>query len=320
MRKIFSALLILAILTSVFCISAFAEDAPETSETPSPIVPETQEQTVFTEYTVTFRFTSDSTYASGMSYETYSDAILNEAGFKILCELPAGHVLYDNPDTAYIDGIRVNGNTVNSLKVPVLDDAVTSFVVDVRTAYADGILGDLAQMSDGTYDWAKLLENPVMVLQIVYWALAILTLAIGIFAGLFGRKTKVKTADDISASVTTAAESALTKIENRVTETVIEEFTPVFKTLLKDFENVVKAVTLSTSNSKDAPVALLDVLKETSSATDVTALIDSIRQVAIDKLKQNEDSHSVNVATLHAIAESTVEEVLPNVETPKSIF
>lgn len=334
MRKIFSIMLVLMILTSCFCISAFAEDAPEVpeiSEIPDVPTPEVQEKTAFTDYTVTFRFTSDSTYAAGMSYETYSDAILDESGFKIIHTLPVGHVIYDNPETAYIDGIRINDATTNSFKVPVVDDSVSTFVVDVRTVYADGILGDIARISDGTYDWTKLLENPIMVLQFAYWALAIITVIVGIFASLFGRKTKVKTADDISSSVTSAAEAALVKIENRVTETVIEEFTPVFKTILADFENVVKAVTLFTSNSKEAPIALLDVLKDASSSNDVTSLIDSIRQVALDKLKQDEDEHTSRVALLQAIAAEAVqsdpieapeliEEVSTNVESPKSVF
>lgn len=308
-RKIFIGLMLLSLLLTFTQFSVFAEEAqiePEPGE-----VLETQEPSESdVVYNVLFKYTADSTAQAGITYETYSDSILNEVGFKIVEDLPIGHEIYDNPETAYIDGIRVNGNTVDSFKIPVKDETITTYTVDLRIVYSEGVLGDIAKMSDGTYDWSQLLANPVILLQLGYWALAIITVIIGLITSIFGKKTKVKTADEISSNVTNAAEVALVKIKESVTETVIAEFTPVFQTILKDFENVVKAVTLSNSKSKDAPLALLDVLQDTVNSTDVNALIDNIRKTIEEQSLKDSSAHAGNVATLHAIA--TQEDAVPS--------
>lgn len=308
-RKIFIVLTILSLLLTLTGVSVFAEEGQiEPSQGETPEVQEPSEPVIV--YNVLFKYTSDSTAHAGITYETYSDSILNEVGFKIVEDLPIGHEIYDNPETAYIDGIRVNGNTVDSFKIPVTDANVAVYTVDLRIVYSEGVLGDIAKISDGTYDWSQLLANPVILFQLGYWALAIITVIIGLFTSIFGKKTKVKTADEISSSVTNAAEVALVKIKESVTETVIAEFTPVFQTILKDFENVVKAVTLSNSKSKDAPLALLDVLQETVNSTDVNALIDGIRKAIEEQSLKDSSTHADNVATLHAIA--TQEDAVPS--------
>lgn len=294
MRKLTLSLLATLLIFSVFGVAVYAEE-PVSESVPSEF---------FTEYTVSIKYTDDSTCKSGVLYETYSDSILNEAGFKLVADLPIGHVIYDDPETSYIDGIRINGSTVETLKVPVDGTGVTEYVVNVRTVYTEGVLGDIARMSDGTYDWTKLLENPVMVFQLAYWALAILTVVAGLITSVLGKKKKVKTADEIASSVDAVAKEALSKIEHKVTDTVITEFTPVFDTILKGLENVVKAVTLSTSNSKEAPSALLDVLKESATTDDVNALIDNIRKAVESKAEESAISHAENAAILHAIAHS----------------
>lgn len=294
MRKLTFILLATLLIFSVFGVAVYAEES----------VSESVSSEFFTEYTVSIKYTDDSTCKSGVLYETYSDATLNEAGFKLATDLPIGHVVYDDPETSYIDGIRINGSTVESLKVPVDGTDVTEYVVNVRTVYAKGVLGDIARMSDGTYDWTKLLENPVMVFQLAYWALAILTVLAGLITSVLGKKKKVKTADEIASNVDNAAKEAFSKLESKVTDTVIAEFTPVFNTILKGLENVVKAVTLSTSNSKEAPSALLDVLKESATTDDVNALIANIRKAVEAKAEEDAATHAENVATLHAIAHS----------------
>ena len=277
-RKLFICLILMAVLLTVTGLTTFAEDTQ--------IEPPTVEVPDVPTYSVTFRYTSDSTASTGISYETYSDVILNEVGFKIVEDLPIGHVIYDNPETSYIDGIRVNGATVDSFKVVTSED-VSQYVVDLRIVYDEGVLGDIARMSDGTYDWTQLLANPVILLQLGYWALAIITVIVGLITSIFGKKAKVKTADEISSNVTNAAEVALTRIEERVTETVIAEFTPVFQTILSDMENVIKAVTISTSKSKDAPLALLDVLQDTVKSNDINTIIDNVRQAIVEKAQRD---------------------------------
>jgi hypothetical protein len=300
----------MAVILTITGLTTFAEDAQ--------IEPPTVEVPAVPTYSVTFRYTSDSTASTGISYETYSDIILNEVGFKIVEDLPIGHVIYDNPETSYIDGIRVNGDTVDSFKVVTSED-VSQYVVDLRIVYDEGVLGDIARMSDGTYDWTQLLANPVVLLQLGYWALAIITVIVGLITSIFGKKTKVKTADEISSNVTNAAEVALTRIEERVTETVIAEFTPVFQTILNDMENVIKAVTISTSKSKDAPLALLDVLQDTVKSNDINAIIDNVRQAIVEKAQRDLANHDNTIATLHAIANQEPVPITPPTETRENV-
>lgn len=305
-RKLFALLCIVAVLCSVFGIAAYAEE----SETPAPT------------YTITFEYASESTAKTGISYETYSDELVNESGFKILDELPIGHVIYDDPETSYIDGIRVNGDVVESLKVPLTD--ATEYVVVVRTVYAEGVLGDIARMSDGTYDWTKLLENPIMLLQLAYWVLAIVSVVAGALISSHSKKTKAKTANEISEGVEGICKEYLEKMKHELTEVVISDATPILQKILYSFEDVIKAVTLSTSKSKEAPLALLDLLQHAANSTDVSSLIDGLRKVIEEQADESALTHSANVETLRAIearaatpAEAPKED---HASEPKSVF
>lgn len=321
-------------LALLFGITAYAEeDATENDtiveDSVEDVIEDVIEDVVDSpSYRVIFNYALESTTLSGISYETYSDAVLNEFGFKIIDDLPMGHVIFDDSDTPYIDGIRINGEYVSSLKYAVTDTTVTEYVVTIKTVYADGILGDIARMSDGTYDWAKLLENPLVLLQLFYYAAAIISLIGGAIIAATGKKTKAKTSDEIANSVTDAAKMSLVEIKQQVTETVIQEATPILNQILSACENVVKAVTLTTSKSKDAPLALLDVLHSAASTTDTTGLIDQIRQNVISKIDEDEAARTANVEMLQSIgarastpAEAdiiTVEE--DHASEPKSVF
>lgn len=305
-RKLFALLCIVAVLGSVFGIAAYAEEP----ENPAPT------------YTIKFEYASESTVKSGISYETYSDELVNESGFKILDELPIGHVIYDDPETSYIDGIRVNGGVVESLKVPLTD--ATEYVVVVRTVYAEGVLGDIARMSDGTYDWTKLLENPIILLQLVYWVLAIVSVIAGALISSNSKKTKAKTANEISEGVEGICKEYLEKMKHELTEVVISDATPILQKILYAFEDVIKAVTLSTSKSKEAPLALLDLLQHAANSTDVSSLIDSLRKVIEEQVDETAIERSANVETLRAIeARAATPAEAPkegHASEPKSVF
>lgn len=306
-RKLLAFLCILVMFLAVFSVSAFAED--DVVDTPT--------------YSIKFEFASDSTANVGISYETYSDTLLNESGFKIVEDLPLGHVIYDDPETSYIDGIRVNGDIVESLKIPITE-GVTDYTVVVKTTYAKDILGDIARMSDGTYDWTKLLENPIMLLKLAYWAIAIISVIVGAFITSNSKKHKAKTANEIAEAVEAICKSYLEQSKRELTEVVISDATPILQKILYSFEDVVKAVTLSTSKSKEAPLALLDLLQHAANSTDVSSLIDSLRKVIEEKTDETVVAHTANIETLRAIeSRASIPEEAPkedHASEPKSVF
>jgi hypothetical protein len=283
-------------------------------------------ETVFQETVFDVRYSADSVRFSGILCEPYVEPGTLKEGFEIVKDFPIGYAIYDDGNTPFIEGVRVNGEFVESLKVFYTED-VSTYTVEVKVVYADGILGDLASISDGTYDWAKLLENPIILLQGIYFTLAILSVVVGIVTAFVGRRKKIKTADEIARKVEEASETAIVNVEKRVTESVIAEVIPIVQKLFDSMQNVVKAITLSTSKSKEAPIALLDTLKE--SANDSTKeLIDQIQKVLKDALEKEAATHEANVKTLHEI--STPKPVAPvskeNIDAPlkstgtKSLF
>lgn len=271
---------------------------------------------------VVINYTYDSDVFKGLSYETYVDILTKEVGVKIVDNLPIGYVIYDDLSTPYIEGVRVNGNTVESLSVPIDITAAsptTAFTVDVKVVYAAGLLGDIARICDGTYDWTSLISNPIMVVQIVYYILAVLSVCIGIFAVLRNKNKTVKTADDIANAVSERASSEMSRIREQVVEVVMAEATPVLNNIMASAQNVVKAVALSTSTAKEAPIALLDTLKDVSNI-DVSKIIDEVRESVLKHVEESADAKSADIAALHSIATRETVETEPTVTDVKSVF
>lgn len=299
--KIAIVLTLLLCFSLVFGIAVFAND--ESVETPAKPT-----------YTVEIKYTDDSSTLKGISYEAYVDPATFEVGLEIVEDLPFGHVIYDDPETPYIDGIRINGNTVNSLKV-ALDDS-TVYMVDVRTVYEDNLLGDLAKIVDGNFDFKTLLENPIMLLMGVYYALSIMSIVVAALSAAFSKSKKVKNADEIAQKVSESSDKAVAQVRTEVTDTVLAEVTPILQRIMDGLQNVITAVTLSTSRTKEAPLAMLDALQKSAEASDVVKLMEDIRKVVSDGIVKSEAIHDANVETLHEIAKS-VEPLDTSLEAPK---
>lgn len=248
-------------------------------------------------------YTDDSVIKSGIYTDGTVDVLSKQVLFIIDVDLPAGYVVYDDPATSYIDGIRLNGQTVDSYRVPIDYTQDVDFEIVAKVVYAEGFLGTLAQMSDGTYDWTKLLENPVGLLMALYYILAILSVVVAFFTLIFNKNKKVKTADEISAKVQDSADAAATRI-------IEEKILPVVNVLQTTSQAVVKAMALTTSKSKEAPSALLDVLQAVSNMDTAAAIEDAKRLVIEDRAKaEAELQHTKQV--LNNIA-NTVQEVSNN--------
>ena len=318
-RKIFVAFIMAAVMSVLLGVTAFASEATEEPSMPEQSWADKVTDAIASKpVNITIKYSYDSVRSGNVTYETFTDLANEYAGFKIIEDLPMGYEIYDDPSTEYVEGIRVNGERVDSTKILIdylSDKESFEYVVEIKVVYADGILGDLARMNDGTYDWSELLSNPVVFLQIIYYALALLSVTIGIFMLFKNKDKRVKTADEIASKVETAAHATLEDIKTQVVETVLAEATPVLQNILDNIQNVVKAVTLSTSNAKEAPLALLDTLQNTANAS-VSKIIDEVRSNVEEHLNTVIADKEANLAALRSIANTSTE--VPEVVEPES--
>lgn len=298
--KVLLALVVCFTMCVAFGLSVSAEtegtgEVVDVPEVETPALPE---------FEINIKYTSDSVLFKGVDYRTFVDVTTGEYWVEIVKDFDIGYSIYDSKDTPHIDGIRINNETVDVLKYKLTDGETYNIVVKV--SYTEGLLGDIAKMSDGIYDWSELLTNPVIILQAVYYVLAVISVIVTITWAMLGKNKKVKSSDEIANKVSEAATDSFDKIKASVIDTVLTEFTPIFQGLLDKFENVVKAITLSTSKDKNAPVALLDVLQDAAKSTDAQAIIESVKQELSSHFEVAEATKNDNLAALHEMVESTV--------------
>lgn len=229
--------------------------------------------------TPTIQFTTDSVYTSEniLSYEVVEHYSTDENPTLLSKDLILtenhllGYTIYDIPDTEYIDGLRFDSQYVYDWQIKNFDDTV-AHTIQIKTVYTDDVAGMLLAAKNG--DWSKLLSNPVMIFQIIYYILAALTLVVGGFGLVKAKKQKVKTSTEIAESVTQAAGSA----GNRLIETALALITPLFEKLKSQNEDIIKALIIAKSDKLNDTIALLDLLKNAHSTEDIVALVERIKQ------------------------------------------
>lgn len=303
------ALVIVALLT----VKVFAEEPEDIVEQPGPT--DTWMSEVLSTIEghkngdVNIIYTSDSVLQYGVYADSDIDVLNQQLLFVIDADLPSGYVIYDDPETDYIDGIRLNGNTVKSYRVPIDYTQDVDFELIVKVVYAEGFTGTLAQMSDGTYNWAQLLENPIGLIMALYYILATVSVVVGIFALWKGKSKKVKTSDEISKSVTEAAHATAVK-------TIEEQVLPVVTSFQTTAQALVKAFALTTSKSKEAPTALLDVLQNVSNM-DAASAIEQAKELLANNRAAADAAHQEVLNTLNDIANTSQEERYNGAEQPE---
>jgi hypothetical protein len=307
LTKITTTLLIFVVLGTFFGLSVFAtEDAPDAPFT-------------LDDVTFTFKYTSDSVVKEGMTYQVYSDPISNQSGIELVPNFGIGYTIYDDADTEIIDGIRINGAEVTSLRIPITSDTVVrEYSIAVRTVYSEGASGDLARILDGTYDYTLLLTNPIVVFQLIYWVFMAISGIVGFITLIRNKNKRVKTSDEIASKVSENADVFRERLINTVSDIVKSEVLPLAQASVKSGKEAVKAIVLSTSKSKEAPSALLDVFKE-SADIDIDNIVDEVREELLKSIAERAAKHDENVTTLQNIAHNVIQEDISNAkETIKS--
>lgn len=316
-NKLFSVLAIGVILSMLCCIPVVATE-PESEEVPiEPVLS-------LEDVTFVFKYTSDSVTSEGLTYQTYSDPISNQTGIELVQNFGLGYCIYDDAETEIIDGIRINGKEVTSLRIPIdAENHILEYEIAVRTVYIDNAAGSLAQILDGTFDYSQLITNPVFIFQLAYWVFMAIAGFVGLITVVRNRKIKAKTSDEIANKVVDNVDLLKQQLIDIVTGTVKSEILPLAQASVKSGKEAVKAILLSTSKSKDAPSALLDVFKE-SSDLDISNIVDEVREELAKSIGSHEDTRASNLNALHNIANNVIQEdvsnatVEPELKEPKA--
>lgn len=259
-------------------------------------------------YEVRVVYTSDSVRTSGLIVEPYVDALKLDVGVKISSNLESGVKIYDDPSTEIIDGIRIDGAEITTY-TPSLDFSKSQdIVVAVKLVYTDDLFGTFAKVSDGNYNYAELLQDPLMLIQILYYGIAAISLIVGGLGVLFSKKKKVKSADEIASKVEAKAKAGYDELKVLVAEVLQNQLAPILNSAVNSNKAVVKAITLSTSKSKEAPVALLDILQQVSDI-DTSKIIDEAREQVLKNIADVDAKRELTRTILSQIANGTYQEV-----------
>lgn len=179
-----------------------------------------------------------------------------------------GHDVFDDPNTEYVDGIKIDGKYLSS------DWKVEDFnmdaehVITVKTVYSNDVAGWFAMAKNG--DFSAIMSNPITVLQLGYYVLAGASVVLGGFGLLKSKKRKVKTADEIAGAVASKASvledqfaNVTHEMEAQALSLVTDIVTPLVETLHKQNDTLIKATVLARNGDEVSTIALLDLLKET---------------------------------------------------------
>jgi hypothetical protein len=285
--------IIVFLFTLVFATGVYAEEAEEKTLVEPEIVLSPDSVDDFVTYTIS------------------QDVFENKTVINLVAGT-FGICIYDNAETDYIDGIRLNDETVTSTTFPI--DLSKSNKITVRTTYKDDFTGKLAQIADGTFDYTELIKNPITLFMAAYYILAIISVLIGIVASLFGKKKKVKTSNEIAAAVDTRAKEACGEMKSDFIAEVSTVLEPFFKTMSSTQEAIIEAIVLMNSKDDNSHMQALECLKKVSSA-DVKGVISTVHTELAKVIQAKKTHKAQTLQNLTQIAE-TAQEVSANVNTP----
>lgn len=223
---------------------------------------------------ITVGFTNDSVYKQESIIDT-KEVIEQEDGlYTIIFEQDKllGYRIYDNPETEYLDGFKFDDAFVTNYTVSDVDLSLDHTIL-IKTVYTDDVAGMLAAAKDG--DFSRLMANPLMVIQLVYYILAALSLVAGGVGLLKAKKSKVKDHDEIASSVASKATKASEELKNEAVNLISGIVTPVCEKLQSQNQAIIEALILAQSGDEGSKLALINLLKQTATE-DVTLVSDNI--------------------------------------------
>lgn len=257
-------------------------------------------------------YTSDSVIKEGVTLEKYETEV-GDVEYNLIVDLPVGYEIYDDPDTVYVDGLKINERWLESYKGIFFREGEDT--ITVKIVYADDVTGSLAQIHDGTFDWWSLLATPIGIISSAFGGVSVTTLVgLGINA-IRSKKTKVKNAEEISTEVKKVAREE-SKAQAEDTKKLFREYTetvlaPALSEITVGIRDIIKAVAISNSKQKDSPLAILDLLEKDTSDAKIKEIIAEAREKFKESLdKENEIKKSI-AKKLESIGNHISEAIAP---------
>lgn len=226
--------------------------------------------------TPTISYTSDSVYKEA-SYITTTVTQEEDSSYTLHIEktMTLGFCIYDNPDTEQIEGVKLDDKFITDWVIPNYDPTVEHTIL-VKTVYTDDVAGMFAAAANG--DFSKLLSNPVMLMQIIYYFLAAASL-IGSGIGIYkSRKNKAKTSKQIADEVSLSANASFLKVEGMVTDIFSTTVIPVIQQIQTQNHQILEALIISKNTDADSQIALVDLLKRAATDVDIESLAETTKE------------------------------------------
>lgn len=256
---------------------------------------------------ISVQFTSDSVYTKESIIKPKEVIEEEDTGlYTIVLEEDKllGYAIYDINETEYIDGLKFDDSFVKDWIVEHVDLSV-AHTISVKTVYTDDTAGMLVAAKDG--DWSKILSNPLIIFQLVYYSLAAVSIIAG-GIGLFKAKAKkLKDHNQIAKTVSDKAAEAAESLKNEAVKVVDEIVTPALNTFKTTQDAIIKAFILSQSGDKNAALSLVDLLKE-SATTDFTTVADDIKKAVTSKFEIKEKVKEEAAKAVKQISEGIFKE------------
>lgn len=222
-----------------------------------------------------------------------------------------GYTIYDNPDTAYIDGLKLDDEWVYDWVVENYDDSI-EHTLKIKTVYTDDVAGMMMAAKDG--DWSRILSNPLIIIQLIYYTIAAIGLAVGLIFGSKNKGKAIKTVNQFSSEIdnifTTKVDVLSEHIEGAVVAYVENLINPILEKQDQHNKDLVSALILSQSGDEKSKLALIDLLK-VSAKEDVNLISEQIKKSIKDA--------NLAKALIKTNAENTIKEIANGtfVEQPK---
>ena len=212
-----------------------------------------------------------------------------------------GYTIYDNPNTAYIDGLKVDDEFVTDWVVNNYDESI-EHSIKIKTVYTDDAAGILMAAKDG--DWSKLLSNPIIVIQGLYYLLAAGSLIAGLVIAGKSKKKTSKTVNEYGTELNKVfnnrVASLSTNLEDSLVNLVSTLTLPMYEEIQAQNKDLLSALILSQSGDEKSKLAMIDLLK-TSASKDIKLLSEEIKE----KIK----SANLTASLMKTNAENTIKEI-----------
>ena len=242
--------------------------------------------------TPNIQFTSDSKYTSNKILEVKVQENRDEEQELVSKDLiftenyVPGYTIYDNPNTPYIDGLKVDDAFVYDWKVENYDDTVIH-TVHVKTVFTDDIAGALAAARVG--DFSKIIANPLIFIQLLYFSIALIVV---IVSAVHSIRMRIKK----NVEEELYQKKALALAENLVS--------PLVGAMKKQQDAILKATILGHSNNPEDHVKMIELL-ESSATESITDVTESVKKTIIDSANEIKLAKEKSKNTIHQIAKGT---------------